>query len=240
MTDGAGFVVDAERAQLSGPAHLVRALLDGAAPGAGRAAEALDDLDLPPLLEAGLDAARDPLAQVRVSGLPEPLEAFAGAHAAALLLPVGGAPAPGNGGGVLALRACTPSGLLGLLVRAVGLCPRPRHAEDGELVLPVARMGLVLGERAAAHAGLDSAPEVALQDHLDALVAHWRIEMRGPGAGDGPVGWYLEVLDGRRGLWTVEERAAGEVALVPSDATAVLDELAALPGHVGLGPAGDD
>jgi hypothetical protein len=211
--------VDVERAQVSGPAPAVRALLDGAdAPAA--VAEA-------PLLEAGLAAARDPLARLRVTGLPEPLDGFAGANAAALLLPLGD--------GRLGLRACTPSGFLGLLVRAVGLRPRPRHAEDAEIVLPAPRMARVLGERNVAAAELDDAAAEALRAHLDALVAHWRIELYGPGAGEGPVGWYLEVVDTERGVWTVRDRPGGAVALVPTDATGVLDELAALPGHVGLG-----
>jgi hypothetical protein len=47
------------------------------------------------------------------------------------------------------------------------------------------------------------------------------------------------VLDGARGLWIFEDRPDRAVALVPSDATAVLEELAALPGNVGLGPAPD-
>jgi hypothetical protein len=42
-------------------------------------------------------------------------------------------------------------------------------------------------------------------------------------------------VDGERELWTGEDRPGGAVALVPTDAIAVLDELAALPGHVGLG-----
>jgi hypothetical protein len=44
------------------------------------------------------------------------------------------------------------------------------------------------------------------------------------------------VLDSELGLWTLEEEA-GRVTLAPTVATAVLDELAALPGHVGLGPS---
>jgi hypothetical protein len=34
----------------------------------------------------------------------------------------------------------------------------------------------------------------------------------------------------------VEDAPDRRLALTPADATAVLDELAALPGHVGLGP----
>jgi hypothetical protein len=206
--------VDVERAQVSGPAPAVRALLDGADEPAAVAEV--------PLLEAGLAAAREPLARLRVTGLPEPLEGFAGAGAAALLLPLGE--------GRLGLRACTPSGFLGLLVRVVGLRPRPRHPEDGELVLPAPRMARVLGERNAAAAELDAARAEALGAHLDALVAHWRIELYGPSDR-----WYVEVVDTERGLWTVEDRPGGAVALVPADATGVLDELAALPGRVGLG-----
>jgi hypothetical protein len=206
--------VDVERAQVAGPAGDVRALLDGDDPPAAVAEV--------PLLEAGLAAAREPLARVRVTGLPEPFEGFAGANAAALLLTLGD--------GRLALRACTPSGFLGLLVRVVGLRPRPRHGDDAEIVLPAPLMARVLGERSAAAAELDAAATEALGEHLDACVAHWRIELYGPGDG-----WYLEVVDSERGLWTVEDRPGGAVALVPADATRVLDELAALPGHVGLG-----
>jgi hypothetical protein len=98
-------------------------------------------------------------------------------------------------------------------------------------------MAAVLRDRSAAGARtLDDRAREALQAHLDALEAHWRIELYGPGAGDGPVGWYLEVLDTALGLWAIEDAADGTVALRPTDATAVLDELAALPGHVGLGP----
>jgi hypothetical protein len=43
------------------------------------------------------------------------------------------------------------------------------------------------------------------------------------------------VLDDGRGLRTVEDRPSAAVALVPTDATAVPDGLAALPRHVGLG-----
>jgi hypothetical protein len=43
------------------------------------------------------------------------------------------------------------------------------------------------------------------------------------------------VLDDGSGLWSVEDRPSAAVALVPTDANAVLDQLAALPGHVGLG-----
>jgi hypothetical protein len=205
--------VDVERAQVSGPAAAVRGLLDGADAPAAVAEQ--------PLLEAGLEAAREPLARLRATGLRKPLEGFAGTRAAALLLPLGG--------GRLALRACTPSGFLGLLVRAVALRPRPRHAADAEVVLPAPAMARVLGDRSAAAAAVDGAAREALQAHLDALVAHWRLELFGPGDG-----WYLEVVDSEHGLWTVEDRPGGAVALVPADATAVLDELAALPGRVGL------
>jgi hypothetical protein len=216
-----GLEVDPERAEVAGPAHLVRALLDPDGPD-------VPDAPPQPLLDAGLGAARAPLARLRVTGLPEPLEGFADEHAGALLLPLGG--------DRLALRACTPSGLLGLLVRAVALRPRPRHSEDGEIELPAAALAQVLRDRSvAAVPTLDSETREVLQAHLDDLEAHWRIELYGPGAGDGSVGWYLEVLDGARGLWAVEDRPGGAVALVPTDATAVLDELAALPGHVGLG-----
>ena len=51
------------------------------------------------------------------------------------------------------------------------------------------------------------------------------------------MGWYLEVLDSELGLWTVEDAPERAVRLTPTDATAVLDEIAALPGHVGLGPS---
>ena len=53
----------------------------------------------------------------------------------------------------------------------------------------------------------------------------------------GGAGWYLEVLDSESGLWTVEDAGDGLLTLTPTTATAVLDELAALPGHVGLGPS---
>ena len=122
-------------------------------------------------------------------------------------------------GGTTALRACTPSGLLGLLVRAVRLRPRP----------PIAGQALTVPARAVAERSADEDP---LRAHLDALVAHWRIEAYGSG-----IGWYVEVLDSELGLWLVEARPEGELTLTPTTATAVLDELAALPGHVGLGPS---
>jgi hypothetical protein len=207
---GAAVVVDAERAEVRGSPEAVRALLDGA------------DEPGPPLLAAGLRAARSPLARFRVTGLQEPLEAMADAHAAVLVLPLAG--------GETALRACTPSGLLGLLVRAVGLCPRPRAA-GGPIVVGGDRMARIVNERTAAGAGLDEADEERLQAHLDALAGHWRIEAYGQ---DG--GWYLEVLDSELGLWTVEDAPDNRLVLGPTDATAVLDEIAAIPGHVGLGP----
>jgi hypothetical protein len=198
-------VVDAARAEVSGPDEAIRALLADSGP---------VELE-PPLLADGLRAARAPLARFRVSGLEQPLEAVADARAGALLLP--------RAGGVTALRACTPSGLLGLLVRAVGLRPRPRTAA-APLTVPADRMARLL-------AGAEPA-EAPLRDHLAARVAHWRIEAYGPRGG-----WYLEVLDSELGLWTLEEAQERRVTLAPTDATAVLDELAALPGHVGLGPS---
>jgi hypothetical protein len=209
----AGLVIDPGRAEVSGPAREVRALLEPDGP-------ALPEGPPAPLLEAGLAAAREPVARLRVTGLPEELEGFAAAGAGALLLP--------RDGGRLALRACTPSGLLGLLVRAVGLRPRPRHA--GGIVLPAAALARALHERDATAAPADDATRARLQAHLDALEGHWRIELHGPDAG-----WYLEVLDSAAGLWTVEDRPDGAVALAATDATRVLDELAALPGHAGLG-----
>jgi hypothetical protein len=193
--------VDPARAEVSGPDESIRALLVGNAP---------VELE-PPLLADGIRAARAPLARFRVTGLPEPLEAVADARAGALILP--------RPGGTTALRACTPSGLLGLLVRAVGLRPRPRIPAT-----PLTVPARVVAERAA--------EERMLQEHLDALTAHWRIEAYGAGTG-----WYLEVLDSELGLWTVEDAGEGRLTLTPTDATAVLDELAALPGHVGLGPS---
>ncbi len=74
--------------------------------------------------------------------------------------------------------------------------------------------------------------EVAQRQAKKAIERAKRIEAYGSGTG-----WYLEVLDGELGLWTVEAAGEGEVTLTPTDATAVLDELAALPGHVGLGPS---
>lgn len=189
--------VDPARAQVSGPDDEIHALLEGDEP-----------VDLaPPLLADGIQAARAPLARFRVTGLHEPLEAVADARAGAMLLPL-----PGQR---TAVRACTPSGLLGLLVRAVRLRPRPHHGGEPLTVAPS-----VIVERRA---------EGVLGEHLAALSSHWRIEAYGPG-----IGWYVEVLDGERGLWLVE--AVGQVLrLTPATATAVLDEIAALPGHVGLG-----
>jgi hypothetical protein len=209
--------VDAERAEVRGPERGIHALLT----------DADADQLAPPLLAAGVRAAQSPVARFRVTGLAEPVEALADEHAAALLLPLGA--------GHTALRACTPSGLLGLLVRAVALGPRPRFAAVGALRVPAARMAQLVAERSATAAALDEAHEHLLQEHLDALAGHWRIEVHGPGTGDGPVGWYLEVLDSERGLWTVADAADAELTLTPTDATAVLDELAALPGQVGLG-----
>jgi hypothetical protein len=201
-------VVDAERAEVRGSEPAIRALLDGREePG-------------PPLLAAGLRAARSPLARFRVTGLEQPLEALADARAAVLVLP--------GEGDETALRACTPSGLLGLLVRAVGLCPRPRGAGE-PIVVAADRMAAIVNDRSAA--GLDETDEERLQPHLDALVAHWRVEGHGPAAG-----WYLEVLDSELGLWTVEDSPERRLTLTPTNATAVLDELAAIPGHIGLGP----
>jgi hypothetical protein len=196
--------VDAARAEISGPDEAIRALLAGNEP-----------IEVePPLLADGIRAARAPAARFRLTGFEEPLEAVADARAGALIL--------SRAGGVTALRACTPSGLLGLLVRAVGLRPRPR-IEAAPLTLGAARVARLL-------AGAERA-EPPLGDQLAARVAHWRLEAHGSGAG-----WYLEVLDSEFGLWTLEERD-GQVTLAPTDATAVLDELAALPGHVGLGPS---
>jgi hypothetical protein len=189
--------VDAARAEISGPDEEIRALLASDEP------VALE----PPLLADGIRAARAPAARFHVTGFEAPLEAVADAHAGALILP--------RPGGDTVLRACTPSGLLGLLVRAVGLRPRPRV--DSEPITVPSRE--VVEER-------------QLREQLGPLHAHWRIEAYGGGTG-----WYLEVLDGELGLWTVEAVGEGEVRLTPTDATAVLDELAALPGHVGLGPS---
>jgi hypothetical protein len=202
--DGRGLVVDAARAEVSGPAEAIDALLAGNEP-----------VELEPLLLAdGVRAARAPVARFRVTGLEQPFEAVADARAGALLLP-----RPGGG---TVLRACTPSGLLGLLVRAVGLRPRPRTGAE-PLTVPAERLARLL-------AGAEKA-EPPLADHLAARVAHWRIDAYGPAGG-----WYLEVLDSELALWTleVEER---RVTLTPTTATAVLDEIAALPGHVGLGPS---
>jgi hypothetical protein len=201
---GHRLVVDAARAEVSGPAEAIEALLGGDETIAFE----------PPLLADGVRAARAPLARFRVSGLDEPLEAVADERAGALVLH--------RPSGVTALRACTPSGLLGLLVRAVGLRPRPRADADA-VTLPAERMAQVLGGGEVA--------EAPLRDHLAARVAHWRVEAYGPSGG-----WYLEVLDSELGLWTLEAEG-GEVTLAPTTATAVLDELAALPGHVGLGPS---
>jgi hypothetical protein len=195
-----GLTVDAARAEISGPDEAIRSLL---------ASDEPVEIE-PPLLADGIRAARAPAARFRVTGFEEPLEAVADARAGALILPRGG---------TTALRACTPSGLLGLLVRAVGLRPRPRvHA--AAMTVP----SRVIAER--------SADDPLLREQLEALNAHWRIEAYGDGTG-----WYLEVLDGELGLWTVEAAGKGQVTLTPTDATAVLDELAALPGHVGLGPS---
>jgi hypothetical protein len=193
--------VDAARAEISGPDQEIRALLDGDEP---------VELE-PPLLADGIRAARAPAARFRVIGFDGPLEAVADARAGALILR--------RPGGDTALRACTPSGLLGLLVRAVGLRPRPRI--DAAAITVAAR---AIAER--------SSDDPLLQEQLEALHAHWRIEGYGPAHG-----WYVEVLDSELGLWTVEAADKGEVTLTPTDATSVLDELAALPGHVGLGPS---
>ena len=199
-----GLVVDAARAEVSGPDEAIRDLL---------ADTAHVDLE-PPLLADGVRAARAPVARFRVTGLEQPLEAVADLRAGALLLP--------RPGGVTALRACSPSGLLGLLVRAVGLRPRPRFVAE-PLTAPVDRMARLL-------AGAEEA-EAPLRDHLAARIAHWRVEAYGPAAA-----WYVEVLDSELGLWTLEQEER-RITLAPTDATAVLDELAALPGHVGLGPS---
>jgi hypothetical protein len=195
-----GLTVDAARAEISGPDEAIRSLL---------ASDEPVEIE-PPLLADGIRAARAPAARFRVTGFEEPLEAVADARAGALILPRGG---------TTALRACTPSGLLGLLVRAVGLRPRPR-VYAAAMTVP----SRVIAER--------SADDPLLREQLEALNAHWRIEAYGDGTG-----WYLEVLDGELGLWTVEAAGKGQVTLTPTDATAVLDELAALPGHVGLGPS---
>lgn len=193
--------VDTARAEISGPDEEIRALL---------ASDEAIEVESP-LLADGIRAARAPAARFRVIGFEAPFEAVADERAGALIL--------ARPGDTIVLRACTPSGLLGLLVRAVGLRPRPRL--DVEAITVPSR---VVAER--------SAEDPLLHEQLEALRAHWRIEAYGAGTG-----WYLEVLDGELGLWTVEAAGEGEVTLTPTDATAVLDELAALPGHVGLGPS---
>ena len=193
--------VDAARAEISGPDEEIRALL---------ASDEAIEVESP-LLADGIRAARAPAARFRVIGFEAPFEAVADERAGALIL--------ARPGDTIVLRACTPSGLLGLLVRAVGLRPRPRL--DVEAITVPSR---VVAER--------SAEDPLLHEQLEALRAHWRIEAYGAGTG-----WYLEVLDSELGLWTVEAAGKGEVTLTPTDATAVLDELAALPGHVGLGPS---
>ena len=200
---GAGGRGRRARAEVSGPDEAIRDLL----------ADTAHVDPEPPLLADGIRAARAPVARFRVTGLEQPLEAVADPRAGALLLP--------RPGGHAALRACTPSGLLGLLVRAVGLRPRPRFVAE-PLTAPST------GWRGSAGAEEAEAP---LRDHLTARIAHWRVEAYGPAAA-----WYVEVLDSELGLWTLEQEER-RITLAPTDATAVLDELAALPGHVGLGPS---
>lgn len=222
--------LDAERSELRGsPSALWRLLEGGPAPAQldpGRlTAEA-------PLLAAGLGAARAPVARWAVTGLDQPLDACSDGRAGALLVPLG----PDRA----ALRACTPSGLLGLLVRAVDLRPRTRHPGDRPLRLPPERMAALLGARSARAAGLAEADTHRIQPHLDELERHWRIEVRrtdGAATSSYAAGWYLEVIDGALGLWSVGQEG-DQVNLEPTDASAVLDEIAALPGRIGLVGAG--
>lgn len=210
----AELVVDAGRAELRGPIARLEAILDG------RDAAAAPDVSL---LAAGLDTVRRPLARLRADGLGTRLEAVVGAGVGLVLVEL----ADGQG----ALRACTPSGLLGLLVAAVGLQPRPRGAGRPIVRLTTDRMAALVGRRSAAAAGLVGEDADRVQPVLDGLERHWRLEARpiGPGAG-----WYLEAVDSTLGLWLVEEEG-GLVVLRPTDPTALLDEIAALPGRVGLG-----
>lgn len=88
------------------------------------------------------------------------------------------------------------------------------------------------GAREAAIPRGHERPRSRARDCLDVLVAHWRVEGRGPEAG-----WCLEVLDAELGLCTVDEPRERRLKLTLTNATAVLDELSALPAHIGLGPA---
>ena len=98
-----------------------------------------------------------------------------------------------RGGGDTALRACSPSGLLGLLVRAVGLRPRPRFVAE-PLTAPADRMARLFAGRRAGH-------EAPLLDHLATRVEHWRVEAHGPAAALVPGGarQRARALDGRAG-----------------------------------------
>jgi hypothetical protein len=215
----------AEHAELRGPPDALAGVLEQ-----GTLPPELDGTTLPPLLAAGLAAAREPVARLRLTGLGPPVLGVADARTAALLAPT----APGRA----VLRGCTPSGWLGLLVRATALGPRPRHDGDPVVRLPAADLAALLAGRDALGAGLASADAQRLQDHLTAAERHWRIELvRVDGRpGDGhAAGWYLEVLDGPHGLWTIEAQDDATVALLPSDPTRVLDAIAELPARVGLG-----
>jgi hypothetical protein len=205
-----GVRVDGERAILRGPPDAVRGVIAG------------DPVTpVSPPLEAALRAARAPAARFALSGLGADVVGLADRRAGALLVAEDDE---------LTLRACTPSGLLGLLARATGLGPRPRPA-IAPLRLTPGALATALAERSAPAAGLGAARRAELQAHLDALRTHWRLEARRE---DGR-GWYLEVLDTDRGLWSLAADGPDAVTLTPTDATRVLDELAALPGHAGLG-----
>jgi len=218
--------LDPQRSELRGPPSALGRLLEGApAPAHLDPARLAADA---PLVAAGLDAARDPVARWTVTGLDQPLDAYSDARAGVLLVPLARDRA--------ALRACTPSGLLGLLVGAVALRPRARHPEDRPLRLPPERMAALLGGRSARAAGLDEADTHRIQPHLDELESHWRIEVRrtdGAATSSHTTGWFLEAIDGPLGLWSVGEED-DQVTLEPTDATAVLDDIARLPARIGL------
>jgi hypothetical protein len=203
---------------LLAPEPVIDGLLRGERSDALAAAGALVDGRPHPSLGPALQAFEAPICRMRLERGTRSGAVWATPAAVALLVPRDGR---------LQLSSLPPLFLPDALARLNDLGPRPRIEPARAIALEPGALATAVATRSVSAAGLDDEAAGLLQQTLDVMREHWRVEARWQPTRESPGVRVVEVIDTDAGMWSVIPDGS-RVELWPTTPTKVFQGLAGL------------
>jgi hypothetical protein len=206
---------------LLAPRPVIERLLEGGEPAPSLAAAgAIVDGALHPSLEPALAAVDGALCRMRLERGARSGAVWASPGVCAILVP---SPQDGR----LRLSSFPTLFLPDALARVNDLGPRPRIEPARTISLTPGDLAAAIAERSASVAGLDELSRELLQNTLDVLREHWRIESRWQPSAESAGVRVVEVIDTDAGMWSLVPDGS-TVELWPTTPTKVFRALGGL------------